>query len=437
MATLTLTLSSSYVPNWGVWEACRELLQNGLDAHDKGYEMEVTYTSNNETLKIVNHGTVIGRDKLILGNTTKADDQAARGSFGEGFKLAWMVLLREGLEVWAKSGDERWVPEIAHSDKFDSEVLKVDTASVVHENAVICRVKGITKEQWKMIRKRMLFLKTPRTMVEVGNDRIIMSQGYEGKLFCKGIFVCQLPDRYRYGYDLADVQLGRDRTMAEPWSLRHNLSFVLRNAVNYGLLSAEEVYNLLNGDHYAEAAAFRQYVGSGRGFERKIAALFREKHGDDAVPVASIEQSAQAEHVGIKGVVTPPAIRTIVESTTGTFEDLRKKRSTSARKVFSARDLTHEEMDNLMWALRTFRAGGEELPGDRVNVVEFHGENLLGTYQRSDDTVRLARRLLTDRQQLIATLVHEVAHRYGCDGSADHRAAIERLFGAITVALSS
>ena len=44
--------------------------------------------------------------------------------------------------------------------------------------------------------------------------------------------------------------------------------------------------------------------------------------------------------------------------------------------------------------------------------------------------------LLRDREELIATLVHETAHRVGADGAVSHERAIEALFAKIVVALS-
>lgn len=39
-----------------------------------------------------------------------------------------------------------------------------------------------------------------------------------------------------------------------------------------------------------------------------------------------------------------------------------------------------------------------------------------------------------DRQKVISTLVHEVAHRDGRDGTAAHRQSMEKLFGRIIAA---
>lgn len=440
--TLELTLSSGYVRNWNVWEAIRELLQNGIDAHDKGHSLRVEFIPEKEgangpipsRLKIINEGVTIGRDALILGNSTKADDANARGQFGEGFKLAWMVLLRAGKGIWAKSGSERWTPSLGHSNDFNSEVVKVECAPVKHENIVRCDVRGLSKEDWENIRDRMIFLKKPRKTIEVGRDTIILSDKYRGRLYVKGIFVCDLPDEHAYGYDLYGVDLDRDRTLADPWSLRRAMRRVLTGAVERDLIPADEVYKILDNDRYAEARVFRDYYAYAGDFERAIAAKFEAQHGEDALPVSSIEESVQAQHLGIKGVVSSPSIKAIVEKVKGNFSDKKKSRKSDAKKTYSAQDLTPDEIEALMWALRTFRLSGETLDSGQVNVVDFYGDGICGTYRKSDDSVRLARRILSDRRELIATLVHEVAHRYGGDGTVDHRDAIDRIFGDIVVA---
>jgi len=68
-----------------------------------------------------------------------------------------------------------------------------------------------------------------------------------------------------------------------------------------------------------------------------------------------------------------------------------------------------------------------------VQVVDFYGSNIRGRHSVKDGerTIQLSRKVLRNRSKLMAVLIHEAAHIYGDDGTADHRAGIERIAGDI------
>ena len=87
-----------YLKNWGVNEALREIYQNFLDYGD--YE-ENNNHGNSETdgdlmyVDITNAWEPEGLDFLRIGNSNKNNPDAI-GKHGEGLKLAFLILLREG-----------------------------------------------------------------------------------------------------------------------------------------------------------------------------------------------------------------------------------------------------------------------------------------------------------------------------------------------------
>lgn len=107
-----LSLSRDYVSNWGTQEAIRELLQNAIDSNSNGHEMYIDYNSNKELLTIGNKYTSIGSEELILGNSSKRNDSSQIGCYGEGFKLALLVLLRNGYKVWINNCKKKMVTKI-------------------------------------------------------------------------------------------------------------------------------------------------------------------------------------------------------------------------------------------------------------------------------------------------------------------------------------
>lgn len=86
---------SEYLPKWGIKEALREIYQNFLDYGD--YEEEVVIADNLATIKLTNAWAPANLEYLRIGNSKK-DNPNAIGHHGEGLKMAFLILLREGFE---------------------------------------------------------------------------------------------------------------------------------------------------------------------------------------------------------------------------------------------------------------------------------------------------------------------------------------------------
>ena len=50
---IQLSLHPDVVPNWGIWEAIREILQGAIDS---GTSYDMTYDADRQTIRIVNDG---------------------------------------------------------------------------------------------------------------------------------------------------------------------------------------------------------------------------------------------------------------------------------------------------------------------------------------------------------------------------------------------
>jgi hypothetical protein len=427
MATIELTINTNYVPSWGTWEAVREILQNAKDADDLGHKMEVKYHPKTERLVIKSEGADLTRETLLLGATSKAGRSDQRGQFGEGYKLALLVLARQGAEVTIHTPRETWVPTLTDSTTFDgAEVLTIRTRPrKSRTQSVEFVVKGITEAAWRSVQANCLFLQTAMPHIKTHAGSVLTDPELANKLFVGGLFVSDLPDRYRYGYDLQNVHLDRDRKMAEPWSLRWEISKVLNEAVADDQLDLDKVLRMDSGEMKAMAEN-TEYI---KQVAAKVVQEFEAENGEDAVAVDDMAQAQRAGQHGMKAVVVSREKRLVIEACKGKLDDRIQDRDTDTKVLVQPDDLGADECANLVWATELVEvfAGLTEA----VQVVEFYGERIDGC--TDGKTIRLARRILTNRAQLIATFVHEVAHRHGPDGSAEHRAAIEDIFAKIVV----
>lgn len=121
MKTIELSLSPKYVSGWGVEEAVREILQNAIDQKADGAEASVSY--DRETLSILTDGARLKTSTLLLGESGK-DDERYIGKYGEGYKLALLVLTRERKPVKVVTDAETWTPEFRLSETFGEESLQ-------------------------------------------------------------------------------------------------------------------------------------------------------------------------------------------------------------------------------------------------------------------------------------------------------------------------
>ena len=114
---IELTIKVDYLPNWGVYEGIRELLQNGKDAETEyNAPLTVRYRKDSNTVGIENDGCPLPYEALLLGHTSKVGRPDLIGKFGEGLKLGILALVRTGLPVKIRSGGEVWVPSIQRSE---------------------------------------------------------------------------------------------------------------------------------------------------------------------------------------------------------------------------------------------------------------------------------------------------------------------------------
>ncbi len=209
MKRYELSMTRDYVSSWSFIEAIRELIQNAYDSPGK----EVISIKEN-SISISNIGVSIASSTLALGKTTKKDDDEKVGCYGEGYKLALLVLLREGYEITILNGDKVWTPSFEHSDIFETEVLCINEEEENSDgNNLTFIINNIPSYKIEEIKNEFLGLDNENyKYIKTMYGQIITDKKYAGKMFVNGLPIFK-DEKFKYGYNFKPqyVNLDRDR----------------------------------------------------------------------------------------------------------------------------------------------------------------------------------------------------------------------------------
>lgn len=290
MRKFELSVSPDYVPTWNVVDGVRELFQNSLDQQTTcpDNEMFFNYEPHTEILTIGNKNSILEPKTLLLGSTTKKDDNSTIGKFGEGYKLATLVLLRLGKSITFYNYGRRevWTPRFVDSRRYGTKVLtffvdhKYMWQSVPNSNLKIV-VDGITNEEYEDIVASNLHLQTLEDTIETPFGTIIKDRSCKGKVFVNGLYVCT-HEPYVYGYNFKPeyINIDRDRKLVSDFDLKWLSSRMWATA------KSEDVVNLASNG--AADVAFVTNVGY-RTSDMYDNAFntFKLEYGEKAIPVTS------------------------------------------------------------------------------------------------------------------------------------------------------
>lgn len=424
MSKLELSINVNYLPDWGAWEGIRELVQNGKDAETE-FSAPLNVSHLNDTLRIENDGAQLSREALLFGTSSKTGRSDMIGKFGEGLKLGILALVRAGHKVRIRTGSEVWTAFIAHSERYNADVLWFDCVGGREDKKrVRVEIDNVSKLEWERLRERFLFLVKHGKDSRVDTDRgqLLLAERYKGEIYVKGIYVQHDP-RLSAGYNFSNVEVDRDRKMVSSWDMQWYCGQIWAEAASKRPDLMDPLFNLVL-DGKADVAGLEHNANyAPTKVKECMAATFTSKFGKDAVPVANLSESAEVEHLGRRGIVVSKSLGALLATTLGNKEELNKQLREEVTRTLSWGDMTVEQKANLQGAIELIGKVREGCTLDMIDVVEFRADNLRGQYK--DERILLASRVVADRDQCLATLIHEFSHRKGIDGEKGHVSEIE------------
>lgn len=427
-----VSVKADYVPSWGLKDAFREFGSNAFDAEQEmGAKASISY--RNGTVYIENDDVTIPREALLFGHTTKYGDSAMIGQFGEGLKLACLAAVRAGYDIRIRSGNELWKPSMQESKTFKgTQVLTFDiTTGKAEKNRVVVEMHGIGPDQWKEFQSLFLRLQNVREefLVKTNHGTLLIDPSLVGKVYVKGVWV-ENDMQLQAGYDLCSAKVDRDRKLVERWDRDHTIKNIWFEAATKKDAVRDRFIKALENED-ADVRGIDQWSSSYVPEEvaKQVAAKFRETHGDNAVPVLTLSESQDMEHLGKKGVVVSKPMMAVVTKEMGSLDKIKAGLRTEAMRSYSWGDLNELQHETLQSALNLL-SKVREVSLDDVDVVDFRSKDIEGMFK--DGRVLLASKFLGDPHKTLQVLVHEVAHRAGGDGAHSHVQEIEEIWMTIT-----
>jgi len=420
MAKIQYMVTEEYVQNWTVLEALREVLSNGVDAEvQQSAPLNVRHDARKKILYVRNDRAKLDVKALYFGGTNKSGDTRLIGQFGEGLKLALLVFARTNTPVTIRNGDEDWSVAMEDDDR-GVRVLTLYTRKARTPNSgVEVEVGNVTSDLWEQAQNLFLRLLPPLNQFVGEHGEILTDPERVGNYYVRGVFVTHQINA-AFGYNFKHLEVGRDRRSYDANSAQYEVSklwgeVVTKHDVSEVLFRAmrDNAQDMSGFKWYSEPAVIDQMV-------RRFKALYGEK----AIPVKGTAESDMIAHLGYKGVVLPDALVTCLRQGMPSIETLRTAFAQEVKERFTLDDLTAVERGNFIGALDVVKAIGHDL-SSRVIVARFGDETIMGLHNK--EGIFVSRAVTAKFGETLVTLIHELAHDVGKDGSIGHVGAAERL----------
>lgn len=322
-----LSISTEYVPDWGLVEALRELFQNALDNETMNPENKMGWQYNKRSgeVKITNKTSKLSVESLLLGSGTKHNRTDTIGKHGEGYKIAFMVLLRNNktIRVDNYGANEIWDVRLVKSRKYKGQL--VPTVFINKEpvwkkkpsSDLTITIGGITEEEYKELEVKNLHLRGEevRAFDTTEKGRILLDEAEHGNIYVEGLFVTNISG-LQYGCDFSPkaISLDRDRKLVDSFNVKWSASELWCRAAEQDDKAMEMAVELVN-DSAPDTAYLSNMSYYGKGLFNGVAKKFYEDNGKDAVPVTSnLEYEAVEKAEMGKPIIVTSEIAQILRS---------------------------------------------------------------------------------------------------------------------------
>lgn len=241
---LMYPISKKYASHWTMYDALRELWQNSIDSQDDGHEMYWHFLPEKEMLIIGNENAYLNPNDFLIGGSEKVNKI---GQFGEGLKIAFLVLLREGCTVNFDNGGIKHAVVFEKSPDFNTDVLCIKELYLAKpKNDFRVTVKNISKKTFSKYTRMNLHLQNYRAL-KAKDGEVLTESHQKGKVYIGGLYICYNPDtEFGYNFRPGIIPIDRDRRKIKSFDLSWAAKGLIKEVHNE--LGTKNVYALAEKD---------------------------------------------------------------------------------------------------------------------------------------------------------------------------------------------
>lgn len=318
MTKYELSITKDYAPDWTVVDSIREFFQNALDQQTVNGDNPMFYEYKDGVFKIGNAKSKLETKSLLLGASSKVGNSETIGQFGEGYKIASLVLSRLGKEVkiYNYGARELWTASIGYSKRYDADLLifKVDKKypwATIPDNDLTIEITGITEEEMEDIINSNLHMQNYEC-AETPKGEILLDDKHRGMMFVNGLHITDTRN-FNYGYNFKPsmIKLDRDRKLIKEFDLEWTTSEIWANA------KSDELKKLAS-ELIKKGAPDVNYINSRVGhsmndISKEVLNDFKNTYGENAVPV-STQDEIELIPSNYKPVIVNPVIKQVINN---------------------------------------------------------------------------------------------------------------------------
>ena len=316
-----LSLAPDYVSNWTFNDAIRELIQNGIDQQttNPNNEFAMSYDSLNNQLILRSPLSKLKRDTLLLGCSSKANDDETIGQFGEGYKIAALVLTRLGktFTIYNNEKNEIWTCRFKNSTKWLHKLLAFYIEKSNTEKTGLDIVIGnVSWREYEEIESD-IWLNSGEyewERIETKYGEILTDEQQEKRVYVNGLYVYTDEDmKYGFNFKPMYLKLERDRKTCSSWDIGELTSKMIMEAVVSGEISLEEVSEMMSGNK-TETYHFRFNKDSddAKKLMKMLIDSFDAENPVFSIPVYSQSQIDRVKILGGKPVVVAESVANLL-----------------------------------------------------------------------------------------------------------------------------
>lgn len=376
-----LSLTKDYVLNWSIQDALREIVQNAIDQEvQNNSKFSIDYDAFNNILRVANKESTLSKKSLLLGYTSKETDKETIGQFGEGLKVALLVLNRLGKKVTIYNYGEReiWTSRFVKAKRYEGEeilTIFVETESIwrkVPDNDLTIEIEGISPNDMEELKNRTLQLKEIKDVYHTEYGKILLDKNESGRIYTNGLFITTIKD-ICYGYDIKPefLEIGRDRNLVRDFDIIWMTSRMWE-AYNNNNKSINLIEKLI--DNNSREITYIDANKCSDEIKKDLYSNFKNKYGDNAIAITTEDEKevVVSNYIDAKPVIVNKKMKEFLDSSSeykNSFKNLKRKELSIEEEYYywKSKNIVNIPIDTL---LELESIIGKVIDLDKVNEIE-------------------------------------------------------------------